>query len=127
MQGHGTIYWNELMTRDVEAAKAFYAKTVGWTFSAMPMSDGTYWIFMPPGADQAAGGMMQFTDGPTDVWFTYIHIDDLDAALERATAAGGSVVRAPFVVPGVGRIAIVSDSNGGVSGWITPEAPAAGG
>ncbi len=29
--------WNELYTRDVEAAKAFYAATVGWTFEGGPM------------------------------------------------------------------------------------------
>ena len=26
---HGTFYWNELMTRDVERAKTFYAETLG--------------------------------------------------------------------------------------------------
>ena len=44
MWSHGHFYWNELMTRDVEGAKAFYEGTIGWTFEAMPMPDGTYWI-----------------------------------------------------------------------------------
>jgi predicted enzyme related to lactoylglutathione lyase len=26
---HGTFYWNELMTRDAEKAKTFYADTLG--------------------------------------------------------------------------------------------------
>ena len=29
---HGTFYWNELMTRDVEGAKKFYADTIGWSY-----------------------------------------------------------------------------------------------
>src|SRR5262245_41243734 len=41
---HGTFCWNELMTHDIETAKKFYADTIGWTFDAMPMPDGTYWI-----------------------------------------------------------------------------------
>src|SRR5215472_16803380 len=43
---HGIFVWNELYTRDVESAKAFYAATVGWTFEGMPMPDRdrTYWI-----------------------------------------------------------------------------------
>ena len=41
---HGSFYWNELMTRDAEKAKKFYASTIGWTFEAMPMPDGTYWV-----------------------------------------------------------------------------------
>jgi hypothetical protein len=41
---HGHFYWNELMTRNAERDKKFYGTTVGWTFEAMPMPDGTYWV-----------------------------------------------------------------------------------
>jgi uncharacterized protein len=43
---HGVFVWNELYTRDVDAAKAFYAATAGWTFDGMPMPDQnrTYWV-----------------------------------------------------------------------------------
>ena len=42
----GNFAWHELYTRDVEAAKAFHAATVGWTFEGMPMpqQNGTYWV-----------------------------------------------------------------------------------
>ena len=47
---HGHFHWNELMTRDVEKAKKFYADTMGWTFDAMPMPDGgTYSLAMAGG------------------------------------------------------------------------------
>ena len=39
---HGHFWWNELMTRDVEGAKAFYGDLVGWRFEGMPMEGGTY-------------------------------------------------------------------------------------
>ena len=41
MTTHGHFHWNELVTRDVEKAKKFYGGTIGWTFDAMPMPDGT--------------------------------------------------------------------------------------
>src|SRR5258708_8725881 len=44
MWSHGSFYWNELMTRDVEQAKRFYSASIGWTFEAMPMANGTYWL-----------------------------------------------------------------------------------
>ena len=44
----------------------------------------------------------------------------VDARLKAAIAAGGSAMREPFEVPGVGRIAIVKDPSGAVSGWMTP-------
>jgi predicted enzyme related to lactoylglutathione lyase len=30
VNSHGRFVWYELMTTDMEAAKAFYAKVVGW-------------------------------------------------------------------------------------------------
>jgi uncharacterized protein len=45
MTAHGRFHWNELMTRDVERAKKFYADTLGWTYEAMQTPDGdTYWV-----------------------------------------------------------------------------------
>ena len=44
MWSHGSFFWNELMARDVEQAKKFYGSMIGWTFDAMPMPDGTYWV-----------------------------------------------------------------------------------
>ena len=41
---HGSFYWNELMTRDPEAAKKFYGETLGWTFEAMEGEGPAYWV-----------------------------------------------------------------------------------
>ena len=37
MPDHGVFYWNELLTRDVAAAKAFYTDVLGWETEEMPM------------------------------------------------------------------------------------------
>ena len=47
-------------------------------------------------------------------------VTDLPTALARATSERGEVVREPFDVPGVGRIAIVNDNAGNSMGWMTP-------
>ena len=122
---HGTFDWNELMTRDPEKAKAFYAATLGWTFDAMPMAEGgTYWVAKM--SDAPAGGIFtmdgpQF-DGVPEHWFSYIAVDDVDARVERAEAEGGKILRPAFEVPGIGRIVILQDSNGAAMGWMTPAA-----
>ena len=58
---HGTFYWNELMTRDVEGAKKFYADTLGWNFDAMPMpgGGGTYWLATMDG--EPVGGLFDIS------------------------------------------------------------------
>ena len=121
---HGTFYWNELMTRDVEAAKSFFASTIGWTAEPFPMEDGTYWVMKSD--DQPVGGIMDMTNlVPAEVpahWLSYLAVDDVDERLKGAVAAGAAVIKEPFDVPGVGRIAILSDPTGAVMGWITPAA-----
>ena len=53
-------------------------------------------------------------------WFAYVAVNDLSGALARASIEGGEVVREPWEVPGVGRIAIVNDNAGNTLGWMTP-------
>ncbi len=124
---HGSVHWNELNTRDVETAKRFYGATVGWTFEGMPMPNGTYWVARSDGKPIA--GILDITDLlPAHVpnhWFTYLEVDDLEARLRVAEANGATIVKPPFDVQGVGRIAIVADPTGAVIGWMTPAAAGA--
>ena len=53
-------------------------------------------------------------------WFAYLAVDDVDARVAEATAAGAELMRPIFDVPGVGRIAILKDPTGAGLGWITP-------
>lgn len=123
MADHGTFFWNELTTAEVEPAKRFYAETIGWTFDAMPMGPGgTYWV--AKSGDKPVGGIFDTagTDmaGMPEFWMSYIAVDDVDKRVAKAKKAGATVVREPFDVPGVGRIAILKQPGGGGIGWITP-------
>jgi predicted enzyme related to lactoylglutathione lyase len=124
MSAHGSFYWNELMTRDAEKAKAFYGGTLGWTFDSMPMPDGTYWVAKV--GDKAVGGLFPIKgpmfDGVSEHWFPYIAVDDVDARVKKAEKAGAKVMRPPWDAPGVGRIAILQEPGGAMVGWMTPSA-----
>lgn len=121
---HGTFHWNELMTRDVGAAKHFYGGTLGWTFQQMDTPDGPYWVAMV--GDRAVAGLFQMAapefEGTPANWMPYIAVDDVDASIAAAQAAGAEILRPCFDVPGVGRIAILKDPTGAVLGWMTPVA-----
>lgn len=124
MTAHGSFHWNELMTRNVAQAKDFYTKTLGWTYDDMPMGEmyGTYTIAKSGG--KMVAGMFKMDgpmfDGQPTTWFAYIAVDDLDARLKKLKAAGGKVLREPWDVPSVGRIAIVADPGGAAHGWMVP-------
>jgi predicted enzyme related to lactoylglutathione lyase len=123
MWSHGTFHWNELMTRDAEKAKAFYAETIGWSFEAMPMPQGgTYWIAKM--GDKSAAGLFplhdpDFAEVP-ESWMAYLAVDDVDARVKKATAAGATLMRPLYDVEGVGRIAILKEPGGAGIGWMTP-------
>jgi uncharacterized protein len=123
---HGAIWWSELMTRDVAAARDYYAAICGWSFEDMPMDGGEdYHCAMKAGRPTA--GIMDMTgltgmDETPPHWFTYIAVDDVDAAAQATEAAGGTIIRPPFDVPGVGRIVIVTDPAGAAVGLMTPAA-----
>jgi predicted enzyme related to lactoylglutathione lyase len=119
---HGTFYWSELMTWDFEQAKRFYADALGWAYEPMAMPDGTYWVITS--GEATVGGMFQLAkphfDGVPEAWMAYIAVDDVDARIAKATKAGGTLMRPPFDVPGVGRIAIMKEPGGAGIGWMTP-------
>lgn len=123
MPKHGFFYWNELMTREVAKAKEFYAETLDWTYDDMPMPNGSTYALIKSG-DDMVGGIFPLSgpeyEGVPEHWFAYIAVDDIDVRLEKIKANGGKVHREPFDVPGVGRIAIIEDVNGAMSGWMTP-------
>lgn len=119
---HGKFYWNELMSRDVERDKKFYADTLGWSFEGMPMPDGTYWVAKM--GEQYIGGLFPLTspqyDGVPVGWMSYIAVDDVDARVKKAQSLGATLMKPIFDVPGVGRIAVLREPGGAAIGWMTP-------
>jgi len=121
---HGTFCWNELMAHDVEKAKAFYHDSVGWTFDAMPMPDGgTYWVAKV--GEKSVGGIFPMNgaqfNGVPEQWVSILAVDDVDARVKKATAAGAKVMKPPFDIPDVGRVAYVREPGGAMVGWMTPK------
>ncbi|MEK4033261.1 VOC family protein [Methylocystis sp. IM3] len=123
---HGVVCWSELAVHDVARAQTFYAETLGWRFEPMTMPDMTYWIICC--GEARVGGMFEMKgaafDGVPEHWLTYIAVDDIDARLAKAAAAGAKICKDAFDIPGVGRMAVLAEPGGAVVAWMTPR-PAA--
>jgi predicted enzyme related to lactoylglutathione lyase len=121
---HGTFGWNELMTPDLEASKAFYAKVAGWTYQEMPMDEGgSYTLAFVEGEPVPVAGLMHWPKdqpGSSD-WFAYLNVADINASISAVTGAGGSVIRPPFEIEGTGWIAIVMDTAMTTIGLLEPK------
>jgi len=106
----GMFVWHELMTGNVDAARAFYCGVVGWRAEEAGMPDCRYLRLMA--GEVGMGGLMPLPAGATAGWIGYIAVDDVDAAARDLTTAGGTIHRAPDDIPGIGRFAVVADPQG---------------
>ena len=109
----GSMWWVELLTREVFVAKSFYAALLGWQPVDTLKYGIRYTVFK--NGDAAVAGLLPIGAdwGPTSPrWQILFAVDNCDARLERATAAGGSIAYGPTDIPNAGRAAVVTDPQG---------------
>ncbi|MGQ7847304.1 VOC family protein [Granulosicoccus sp. 3-233] len=111
----GDFIWYELMTRDADAAQAFYSEVLGWQFSDSGMPGMDYRIGSM--GDVPVVGLLNLTDemlenGAYPQWTGYISVDDVEDSVRRTSKSGGGLLMDPQDVEGVGRFAFVTDPHG---------------
>lgn len=106
----GAMCWNELLTKDAEAAKAFYAALFGWEYIA---DENGYIMILNRGRNN--GAMMQmdesFGEMPS-VWQPYFTVADIDASIAKAGELGATIIIPKTEAPGAGHFAYMSDPAG---------------
>ncbi len=114
----GTFCWVELGTTDGEAAKKFYTELFGWTFTDHPMGPGmVYTMLQLEGKDIGALYTMSdemITQGIPPNWLSYALVASADESAAKAKELGGTLMKEPFDVMDVGRMAVVQDPTGAV-------------
>ncbi len=108
--------WTELMTGDDAGALAFYESVFGYTHDVMPMPQGSYYILKT--GDVARAGLMRNPEPMPSYWMPYVEVADADACVAKAKSLGGKVYLEPHDIDGVGRIAILGDTQGAAIGVI---------
>jgi len=105
---------------DVDASKAFYAATFGWTFEPHFGQDDFFRISDASGEQPGPFAILQGRrdiDGRRVVGLEgTVAVADLDAAVAAATSAGGTVLAGPFEIPTVGTLVWLEDPSGNVIG-----------
>ncbi len=114
----GSLTWNELQTRDIEAALPFYADVFGWEWADGP-DDGYHVANLPakPEDDKSNAGAMSTPPGVPDeapnVWLVYFAVADCDTSMAAAQALGAQVFL-PAMQMGPGRFGGLIDPTGGM-------------
>jgi len=114
---HGSFIWYELLTPDPGAAKAFYDPVVGWRIDPSPVAPGLEYRMIARAGGGNAGGVLTLDSamaghGARPMWLGYVGVDDVDACVGQATAAGATVLMPAWDQPGVGRLAMIADPQG---------------
>ena len=86
----------------------------------MEMPDGGKYYILNDGDTQIGGAMASMNPGAPSNWLVWFETSDVDACLSRIKNQGGQQFNDAMDMPGVGRMAVVSDNQGAVFGVITP-------
>ncbi|WP_422935485.1 VOC family protein [Sinomonas sp. P47F7] len=114
----GAPCWADLMTSDVEKAKAFYGELFGWTYEVGDQEKYGGYVTAWKDGEQVAGLMSKMPEQATmpDVWTVYLSTDDIGATAQKIEAAGGQVYVPPMEVPEQGHMAMYGDAGGAAFG-----------
>ncbi|MEZ7195119.1 VOC family protein [Pseudodesulfovibrio karagichevae] len=112
---HGAFSWNELITTDLESARAFYGRLFGWTFVESETIYGNTYLVAFKGQDMVGGMMLKdgnVAENVAPCWDPYVTVDDVDASAKEAVALGGELLVPPTDIPNVGRFCAIRDPQG---------------
>ncbi len=123
------IAWHELYTSDVAAATRFYTELLGLELASADMGDFQYPMLRKDGRTHAGFAFKdhEHDDVPSH-WYPYVRVEDVDAAVETAKAAGSELYMGPAEVPdGSVRFACLGDPQRATVGLMSEgRAPPAG-
>ena len=114
----GVPCWVDTAQPDLPAALEFYGALLGWEFAGpgpMPGDPpGEYHVARIRGRDVAGISSVPTGAPAIPAWTTHVAVQSADATVDRARAAGATVVVEPFDAPPAGRMAVLSDPGGAV-------------
>ncbi len=124
----------EIHVDDMERAKRFYGKVLGWRFTPMEDAGGAeidYHLVQAGDIGEGhelTGALMRRADkspeqgGPIRGCTLTFSVANCDATYKTALSSGGAEALPPTDYPGIGRAAYCEDGEGNVFGFITPAA-----
>ncbi|GGJ30149.1 VOC family protein [Paenarthrobacter histidinolovorans] len=115
---HGALCWNELHTRDQEAARSFYTDVFDVSFQEIHDDGHEYSTIRRPLDGREVGGVFNDAEASLpDHWMTWFASDHVHGTALRAVELGATLIR-PAADSPLGRTAIVRAPQGETFGII---------
>jgi len=114
----GTFCWVELGTNNGEEAKKFYTNLFGWGFTDNPIGPSEVYTILKLD-DKDVGALYQLNSemkaqGIPPHWLSYVSVTSADETAQKIKDAGGTLMKEPFDVFTLGRMAVAIDPTGAV-------------
>ncbi|MCP5096670.1 MAG: VOC family protein [Chloroflexi bacterium] len=116
-----TLVWNELQTRDSDAAKSFFNTVFGWEGKTDKTGYVTYFQ-----NDRRHAGMIQMDETWGEIpanWGVYFMVDDINVAAAKVEALGGTLMMPPTPAGDIGHFFVAQDPQGGTFSLIQFNGP----
>lgn len=112
----GVPVWTELWTQDVEGDVAFHETVLGVRFSD-EAEDAGYRVGLVEGEPKfgVTGIPPELPADAPSQWITFFHVEDVEAAVQRVVAKGGSIL-----------IPVVTNTDGVFAACTAPDGAAFG-
>jgi uncharacterized protein len=106
----------ELATTDIDKAKSFYRSLFDWQLQDVEMGGGMTYTLVKVGEGTGGGMLKHPMPGAPSAWLSYVQVDDVRAATNKAKSLGATVVRDVTEVPNEGSFTIITDPTGAMLG-----------
>ena len=112
----GDFVWCDLSAFNADRAREFYGRLLGWHFEEISQPDGTPYAIAFTSAGESAG-IFDMPEpfqkmGLPSFWMSYVEVNDIRAAVERARERGGRVEFGPQAFGDNSSIALIRDPLG---------------
>jgi hypothetical protein len=107
-----TVVHFEIAATEPEKLAEFYRRAFDWKVEKAPMPGMDYWLISTGPQGKSVGGGMYRKERPDDRPRNFIHVGDIDAAIQTFRDAGGTEVVGKMEVPSMGWSFIGADPEG---------------
>jgi predicted enzyme related to lactoylglutathione lyase len=104
-----SIVWFEIPADDTARAKKFYGSLFGWTMTPMPHMED-YSHIDTGGADASPDGGLMKRMHPQHTITNYVLVPSVTRYMAKVQKLGGTVCKPKTAVPGMGYLAICTDT-----------------
>jgi predicted enzyme related to lactoylglutathione lyase len=120
----------EMPAKDTKRMSDFYSRTFGWQTQQLGAEMGSYVLATTTETDEKGrpkvpgainGGFYPRTEDPVShAPSVVIAVDNLQAHMKKVTDAGGTIIKEPMEIPGVGMWVSFFDTEGNRASMLQP-------